>query len=549
MGGAGCKPPGARALFKGEALLQADKPEEAVIQFEQATRYLPMEWRAWNFLGLARHRVGDLEGAAQAYQKSVQLVGERRYSSKHPSFVLEFNVGRLCLDRKRLLEAQRHLSTFASQNQSFPACYWLAESYRANGHHEAAVEMLNRALNSRSDSAVTWNRLGMVQLKLGRATNAIASFEKALKYRKDFPEARRNLAITYHRYAPKGLENPEGLALQAFKDYLALEPTDAAAVQRVADALESKLHPEHSAFERERTNQLTSANTNAITIPLIIPELPLKPLVESNIIARVQFPSNNAAPGIVARQNTRLLPDVVTNLITASKPSPPEKTVLITPSIPAISPKKKPVSTATKDKPPVKVAKASPTAVMPEKVRPKVPDVPGIARYQYVSPARPRVGDNEKARKVFDQAYHHHKLNKLDEAILGYREVLVLDPGFQQAHLNSAIAYQSKGEFRKALSGYELALAINPLSKISRYGFAQSLHRSEYYVDAAREFEKLLEVYEAYLPGHLELAIIYAGKLKMPNRAKMHYRRVLALNPQHPEAPVIRDWLLANNRP
>jgi len=132
---------------------------------------------------------------------------------------------------------------------------------------------------------------------------------------------------------------------------------------------------------------------------------------------------------------------------------------------------------------------------------------------------------------------------------MSYQKVLVLDPGFQQAHLNSAIAYHSKGEFKKALPRYELALAINPLSRESRYGFAQSLHREKFYVDAAREFEKLIEVYETYLPGHLELAIIYAGKLDMPDRANVHYRRVLELNPQHPEATVIREWLLANNRP
>ena len=88
MVGTGCKPPGAQAMFEGEGLLQTGKPKEAAIQFEHATQYLPMEWRAWNFLGLARHRAGNLEGADQAYQKAIELVGKRRHSSSHPSFVL-----------------------------------------------------------------------------------------------------------------------------------------------------------------------------------------------------------------------------------------------------------------------------------------------------------------------------------------------------------------------------------------------------------------------------------------------------------------------------
>jgi len=538
----GCKPPGARAMFEGESLLQAGKPKEAAFQFEQATQHLPIEWRAWNFLGLARHRAGNLEGADQAYQKAVELVGKRRYSSSHPSFVLEFNLGRLCLDRKRPVEARNHLVTFAAQDQSFAACYWLAEAYRANGHAGAAAEMLARAITLRPDSAVTWNRLGVVQLKLGQATNAIASFVQALKHKKEFAVAQRNLAVTYHHHAPANLANPEELALQAFKEYLALESTDADAVQIIADKLEAKLHPERAAIESAAANPLAGANTNATLSP------PLKPLVASNLIVRIPLPGTNASPAIVIRQ-THPPSGVTTNTATVPRPLPPEKTVVISPATPATPPKKAPGLPATTEKPPVKVAKANPTATLPQKVRPVVPEIPGIALYQYNRPGRPQVGDNEKARKIFEQAFHHHKLNQLDEAIVNYQKVLGLDPSFQQAHLNSAIAYQAKGQIKKALTSYELALAINPLSRESRYGFAQSLHRSKFYVDAAREFEKLIEVYDTYLPGHLELAIIYAGKLEMPGRAKVHYRRVLELNPQHPEAAVIREWLLVNNRP
>lgn len=548
MGGAGCKPPGARAMFEGEKLLQAGNPKEAAFQFEQATQHLPIEWRAWNFLGLARHRAGNLEGADQAYKKAVELVGKRRYSSSHPSFVLEFNLGRLCLDRKRPVDAQNHLVTFAAQDQSFAACYWLAEAYRANGHAGAAAEMLARAITVRPDSAVTWNRLGVVQLKLGQATNAIASFVQALKYKKEFAVAQRNLAVTYHRHAPANLANPEELALQAFKEYLALEPTDADAVQIIADKLEAKLHPERAAIESAAANPLAGANTNATLSPPIIPEPPLKPLVASNLIVRIPFPGTNASPAIVIRQ-THPPSGVTTKAATGPRPLPPEKTVVISPATLATPPKKAPGPPATTEKPPVKVANANPTATLPEKVRPVVPEIPGIARYQYNRPGRPQGGDNEKARKIFEQAFHHHKLNQLDEAIVNYQKVLVLDPSFQQAHLNSAIAYQAKDQIKKALTSYELALAINPLSRESRYGFAQSLHRSKFYVDAAREFERLIEVYDMYLPGHLELAIIYAGKLEMPGRATVHFRRVLELNPQHPEAAVIREWLLVNNRP
>ena len=113
----GCKPPGAKALFNGEKLLQKGNVEAAIREFEKAVQILPEEWRAWNCLGLARHRADDLNGASEAFQKSVMIVGERRNSPDDPSFVLYFNQGRLNLDRGRLADAQRQLHTFASQNQ------------------------------------------------------------------------------------------------------------------------------------------------------------------------------------------------------------------------------------------------------------------------------------------------------------------------------------------------------------------------------------------------------------------------------------------------
>ena len=76
--GLGCQPPGARAMFEGEARLKAGEPKQAVAQFEQAVKLLPGEWRAWNYLGLARHRAGDLDGAHAAGAASAALLSTPR---------------------------------------------------------------------------------------------------------------------------------------------------------------------------------------------------------------------------------------------------------------------------------------------------------------------------------------------------------------------------------------------------------------------------------------------------------------------------------------
>jgi tetratricopeptide (TPR) repeat protein len=549
--GVGCKPPGARAMFKGEAMMQAGRPKAAVAQFELATRHLPTEWRVWNFLGMARHRAGDLAGADKAYQEAKRLVGARRFSPKHPSFVLEFNIGRLCLDRGRNVEAENHLITYATQNQSFPACFWLAEAYRANAHHSAAVDMLRRALKAKPNSAVTWNRLGVVQVELGDAVGAMASFDTALKHQKDFAEARRNLAITLHQHAPLDMPDRDANTLRAFKDYLALEPADAAAVQHVADELEARIRLAAETAFPAGTNQVAGLNPNAQlvpSIPPVIPEPPLQPLVQSNFIVQLRLPTNGG-PATVIRQ-----PGAVPQIV------PREDTVAVKPSVPPTPPPTPPIKTPT---PPGKIAKVipqpRPTVPPPVKtvrpVRPEVPEVPGIARYRYLAPARPRAGDREKARRGFDRSFHLHQIQQLDAAIVGYREVLALDPGYQQAHLNLAIALHGKGEIQKALPSYEVALSINPLSHKSRQGFAAALNASKFFVDAAKEYETLLEKFPANTTdelvkdrasAHMDLAGVYANQLKLPDRAKRHYRDALRLNPNHGQAPAVRVWLSQN---
>ena len=555
--GAGCKPPGARAMFEGEALLKAGKHEAAVAQFELAAQNLPLEWRAWNYLGLARHRAGDLEGADEAYKEAVRLVGARQFSAGHPSFVLNFNLGRLCLDHQQPADALRHQSTFATQDQSFASCFWIAEAYRVNNQPEGAAEMLRRALEKKPNSALAWNRLGVMQLKLGNAVEAMASFETALKHQADFAQARRNLAITLHQHAPRDLPDRETKTLKALKEYLALEPPDAAELQHVADELDAAL----------RLAQAPATNS-----PPVTPEPPLQPLVQSNFIVEVPLgtnlpPATIRGPGgtlvVQTNQPVQLMPIqppvISTNAAVAPKPkpTPPETRVEVQPGVeptPAPNPLPKPPGKlAEKPKPEnPDQPKPPPPAV---KTRPVVPEVAGIARYRYTDPPRPRTGDREKARRAFDEALLQQRVNQLPAAEAGYRQVLSMDPGFQAAHLNLAIVLHGQGQLAKSMPRYETALVINPLSQKARQGFAAALNAGRYYIDAANEYETLLEKFPATTTAqlvadraaaHMELAGVYANHLKLPGRAKQHYRAALQLAPNHASAPAIRDWLAQN---
>ena len=49
-----------------------------------------------------------------------------------------------------------------------------------------------------------------------------------------------------------------------------------------------------------------------------------------------------------------------------------------------------------------------------------------------------------------------------DDALLAYRQAILLDPGFAQAHNNLGSALGKKGEFDAAISEYRSAIALRP---------------------------------------------------------------------------------------
>jgi Tfp pilus assembly protein PilF len=44
----------------------------------------------------------------------------------------------------------------------------------------------------------------------------------------------------------------------------------------------------------------------------------------------------------------------------------------------------------------------------------------------------------------------------------------------------------------------------------------------------------------------MDLAGVYANQLKLPDRARRHFRDALKLNPNHGLAPTVRVWLSQN---
>ena len=537
--GTGCKPPGARAMLDGCAHLNANRPQQAAAAFEKATRLLPKEWRAWNHLGLARHREGKHADAGKAYQHAIKLMGQERMLSKREgSHVLYFNMGRLYLDAGRALIARQYLSTYAQLESTHAAHYWLAEACRRDGRLDEAELELGRALVCQPDSARTHNRLGVVQLERKQLMKALDSFRDALQKQPNYSAAQLNLAIVLHRHSPPNVSKPRTQALTAYRKYMEMNPKGSQAVKRIVADLDRELNPVAVAVDNA---QNISTNTVAGYEP------PLQVNTnEATFIVQAVFPKGGHFGHVVT-----------TNAVPPRRVvSPPPVTVTtnlaVAPSVPRPRPVVPEPPKAVK---PVQVAKVN----LPKPQRPtpsfspkpmvakvELPNVSGIARYAYVKPKRPTGGDREKARDKFNEAYQAHRQNQLEKAQAAYREALTLDPGYQQAHQNLALAIQSSGDVKAALPVYEIALSLNPLSMNTRYGFARALDRAKFPLDSASEYQNLLKMYPTYTPGHLELANLYSQQLQRADLARTHYQRVLVLKPTHVQASVIREWLQAH---
>jgi tetratricopeptide (TPR) repeat protein len=188
-------------------------------------------------------------------------------------------------------------------------------------------------------------------------------------------------------------------------------------------------------------------------------------------------------------------------------------------------------------------APATNAAPVPSARADNPPPEPAFPRYTYRGPAAPAPGDRAAAQRLFAAGVAEQRAGRPQQAVDRYREAAGADPAFFDVHYNAAIAAFEAGDLPAALSASELALALQPAAAEARYNFALALDRAGHPVDAAVQLEKLLQQQPDAANAHLLLANLYAQQLRRPADARLHYRRVLELEPDHPQSAAIGRWL------
>src|SRR5580765_1765350 len=122
---AGCGPPGPRAVSDGVDLMDRGDYDQAVEALRDATRLMPTNALAYNYLGLALHHANKPAEAERAYLRALTL--------NHDLTEVHFNLG----------------------------CLWLLQSNRLD---QARSELITYTLRN-PNSAEGWLKLGEVQLR------------------------------------------------------------------------------------------------------------------------------------------------------------------------------------------------------------------------------------------------------------------------------------------------------------------------------------------------------------------------------------------------
>ena len=189
------------------------------------------------------------------------------------------------------------------------------------------------------------------------------------------------------------------------------------------------------------------------------------------------------------------------------------------------------------------LAKASTNSV---RVASLLPTAVAYPRYTYLHPALPKAGDRQVAQTYLDDGSKAQKSKEWQRAKAAYLEAVKADPAWFEARFKLGQASYYTGETSLALQSFENALSIDPNDGPARFNFAMSLVQGNYFAEAANELETFLQFDPNNIQAHLEVGKLYAEKLRDIEKAAIHYKRAIGLNPEHPEAVNMRYWLIRN---
>jgi protein O-mannosyl-transferase len=170
----------------GDALAQANRPQEAIVQFEQTLTLQPNSALAHNNLAMSLVTLGRVPEAIDHYQQALRL------KPKYPD--AENNYALALAAANRIDEAQVHFEAAIECQPDFAEAHNnLGSLLLKMGRLEAAIDQFQWALKINPDYFEAHNNLGILLAKSGLFSDAIEHYEHALRINPNSAEVQNNL--------------------------------------------------------------------------------------------------------------------------------------------------------------------------------------------------------------------------------------------------------------------------------------------------------------------------------------------------------------------
>ena len=127
---------------------------------------------------------------------------------------------------------------------------------------------------------------------------------------------------------------------------------------------------------------------------------------------------------------------------------------------------------------------------------------------------------------ILDQAFAQLAEGRFEDAIEGFSEYLLIEPGEAKAYQGRAQAYFQVKNWTAAISDFKKAAELNPGEQENYVGWGMGLAMVNQIYEAIAVFDDLLARYPDYTRGHIQLGMLYyrLGIIK-----KGHHEMDLAL--------------------
>lgn len=503
----------------GTALLRMKRADDAERVLVHALRLDPRDPEAHNLLGLAHVQRKRPRDAMQAFNNALQV------SPTYAPAVLNQAVVAHSFFANRELALERYRSFLTTEPD---------QKTRARVQH--AIRLIERE--------IAGPEIVQTPTPPAAVTNQLAEVAKTNLVSQAEPKTNAQSAVT----------NATNIATVATAKTNVPPPVTSTNIETVVKPPIKTNVVAVTPQPAPKTNLTVTASTNKTETPSETTETPEEPPIAVEVV-RVQEPEFKAPRDIA---DTKVA-------IAQPRPSIPEEVPETRPLIvprkdrqeeekPGVLSRVNPMRWFRNDEnasqqPAIKAEPPAPRPSYPPVVKeisptPEAPRV--VPRYPYRKKTPLVAGNRAQAERFFRIGAEAHQRRRLAEAIENYRQATLLDPTYFEAHYNLALAAYQNKNLPLALAENELAVTANPKSNDARYNFALTLREANYPVDAANELQAIVAIEPDAVRAHFSLANLYSQQLDEPVLARRHYLAVLELNPAHPNAPAIRQWL-ANN--